>query len=312
MQQMRLSLRGLLFAAAVIGFVASGIAWLHPWLPWWAELPMHLTIFHALALAVVGTGLALTRAWRWAAACAVLAILHLIPSLGWLPPRTQTGPAQVRVLVANVLTSNHQRERLLALIAREQPDVVALVEVDDAWLAALAPLSATYPYRLDEPRDDNFGVALFSRRPLHEAVIIHPGAFDLPVIDVRLGGECPIRLVLAHPPPPVSGEYAAVRNAMLSELATILASDPRTVLVGDLNCTPWAAPFRQLLRNGRLRDSRDGIGAQASWPTPLGMLGIPIDHVLVGAAVTVSERRLGDAIGSDHRPVIVGLRVQQK
>ena len=310
MTQKRLGLRGLLTAAAVLGFAASFIAWLHPWLPWWAELPMHLTLIHALALAVVGAGLALFRAWRWAVACTVLAILHLIPPLGWLAGTAPTGPAQLRVLVANVLTSNGQRERLLRLIEREQPDVIALVEVDDAWLAALAPLSATYPHQISETRDDNFGVALFSRRPLDESAIIHPGAFELPVIDVRLGGACPARLVLAHPPPPISGEYAAVRNAMLMELAGRAARDPRTVLVGDLNCTPWAAPFRRLLRDGGLSDSRAGIGSHASWPTPLGAFGIPIDHALVGPAVAVSERRLGESIGSDHRPLVIGVRMR--
>jgi len=305
-----LGCRGLLTAAAVIGFAASAVAWLHPWLPWWAELPMHLTLLHAGAFAVVGAALALARAWRWVAACGVLAVVHVVPALGWLPPRESAGPAQVRVLVANVLTSNLQRERLLGLIEREQPDVIALVEVDDHWLAALRPLEATYPYRVVETRDDNFGVALFSRRPLTEQAIVHPGAFELPVIDVRLGGDCPLRLVLAHPPPPISRAYAEVRNEMLSELATRVAGDPRTVLVGDLNCTPWVAPFRRLLRDGRLRDSRVGIGQQASWPTPLGVLGIPIDHVLIGDALAISERALGEVIGSDHRPVVVGLRAK--
>ena len=302
--------RRLLTAAATVGFLASAVAWSHPWLPWWAELFMHLTLLHALALAVVGACLALMCAWRWVVACGLLAVLHLMPTLNWLPPRRPTGPAQVRVLVANVLTSNPQHDLLLGLIEREQPDVIALVEVDDHWLAALRPLDATYPYRVVETRDDNFGVALFSRRPLIAQTIVHPGAFALPVIDVRLGGDCPLRLVVAHPPPPISGVYAEVRNAMLVELASRVAGDPRAVLVGDLNCTPWAAPFRRLLRDGRLRDSRFGIGQQASWPTAFGAFGIPIDHVLIGDALSVSGRALGEAIGSDHRPIVVGLRTK--
>jgi endonuclease/exonuclease/phosphatase (EEP) superfamily protein YafD len=214
------------------------------------------------------------------------------------------------VLVANVLTGNPGHARLLALIEREQPDVVALVEVDDDWLAALSPLTATYPHHLAETRDDNFGVALFSRRPFASATIIHPGAFELPAIDVRLAGELPLRVVLAHPPPPITGDYVAVRDETFAALATLLAGDPNAVLVGDLNCTPWTAPFRRLLRDGHLRDTRVGVGAQASWPAGLGRLGIPIDHVLVGSAVTVGERRLGEAIGSDHRPLLaqLGLR----
>ena len=59
-----------------------------------------------------------------------------------------------------------------------------------------------------------------------------------------------------------------------------------------------------------LRDSRIGIGQLASWPTAFGALGIPIDHVLVGGAIAVNGRVLGEVIASDHRPIVVGLRVK--
>jgi endonuclease/exonuclease/phosphatase (EEP) superfamily protein YafD len=311
MADLRARFRGLLTAAAAIGFAASAVAWLHPWLPWWAELPIHLTVQHALALVVVGLGLACARAWRWASACALLAVLHLMPPLTVMRPVQRGARPDLRMLVANVLTSNEDPQRLLALIARERPDAIALVEVDDAWIAALEPLRGDYPHRVVETRDDNFGVALFSRLPFAGSTILHIGGFELPVIDATLAGDRAMRVVVAHPPPPVSSDHSEVRDAMLAALAGRIAADGRTVVVGDLNCTAWAAPFRALLRDGRLRDSHPGWWREATWPAPLGMLGIPIDQVLTGEGVVVTDRRVGESIGSDHLPIIVGLRATE-
>lgn len=243
--------------------------------------------------------------------CALGALAHLAPVLAWLPPASPSAPSELRLLVANVLTGNQEHRRLLDLVAEERPDVVALLEVDATWLAALAPLAGTYPHRVVEPRDDNFGIALLSRRPLGAAAIVELGPFELPVIDARVEGAFPVRIVVAHPPPPISAAHAEARDAILVEVAARVAGDPRAVVVGDLNCTPWVAPFRRLLRDGALRDSRIGQGNQASWPTRLGPLGIPIDHALVGPAVGIGGRRLGPSIGSDHRPLLIGLHAQR-
>jgi endonuclease/exonuclease/phosphatase (EEP) superfamily protein YafD len=56
-----------------------------------------------------------------------------------------------------------------------------------------------------------------------------------------------------------------------------------------------------------LRDTRAGFGIQASWPTQIPPLGIPLDHCLVSPELVVLDRRLGPAVGSDHRPVILEL-----
>ena len=84
-------------------------------------------------------------------------------------------------------------------------------------------------------------------------------------------------------------------------------------MIGDLNATPWSHGYRKLLRESDLYDSLVGSGRQASWPSGMGLAGklgmIPIDHCLVSLGVEVLDRDLGQASGSDHRPLVVGLRV---
>ncbi|MCI0525996.1 MAG: hypothetical protein L0Y56_00890, partial [Nitrospira sp.] len=61
-----------------------------------------------------------------------------------------------------------------------------------------------------------------------------------------------------------------------------------------------------------LKDSRDGFGIQASWPTFVPLFLIPLDHCLVHSSVQVLDRRLGPKIGSDHYPVMIKLAVPNK
>jgi endonuclease/exonuclease/phosphatase (EEP) superfamily protein YafD len=108
--------------------------------------------------------------------------------------------------------------------------------------------------------------------------------------------------MVVHPPPPVSAEYAAARDAMLAEIATWAVQQDGSVLVlGDVNCTPWSPVFRKLLQAGNLRDTRRGVGNAATWPSGFGRFGIPLDHALVRAAT--SHRRVLAPIGSDHLPI---------
>jgi endonuclease/exonuclease/phosphatase (EEP) superfamily protein YafD len=83
-----------------------------------------------------------------------------------------------------------------------------------------------------------------------------------------------------------------------------------TLVLGDLNVTPWSPHFRALLREGRLADSARGFGWQASWPAYSLPLRIAIDHCLVSAEFTVLRRRLGPHVGSDHLPVFVEVGVK--
>ena len=83
------------------------------------------------------------------------------------------------------------------------------------------------------------------------------------------------------------------------------ASEP-TILLGDLNTTPWSHHFRRLLKQTRLLDSLRGHGVQGSWPSFLpAPLRIPIDHVLHSPEVAITGRAIGPDANSDHLPVIV-------
>lgn len=298
---MAMSLAGVL--ATLAGFGAR--------LHWLLDLATHWPVQLALgSLLPLGMLLALKR-WKLAILPAAVVIVNAAIVLPLYWPEDQplaTGPT-LRVLSVNVHTGNTQSQLLLELVKREQPDVVMLMEINRRWDGELQPLLETYPHHLIAPREDNFGIALLSRHPLIEKKAEHLGDSDVPTIFAMMEmNHLRVRLVATHPLPPVSRQYARLRDAQLKELGQRVGDgDEPVILAGDLNTTTWSPGFRKLLQQAGLRDTRQGHGVLATWPAGGGLLCIPIDHVVVSSTIRVENWQLGSKIGSDHLPIVVNL-----
>ena len=179
--------------------------------------------------------------------------------------------------------------------------------MNDRWLDALGELEGRYPHRLERPREDNFGIALLSRFPFDQ-METRPLGYDVEAILARFTlGSLPTAVVLAHPVPPVGGFAARLRNRQLAALAALRAEDPASefILLGDLNTSPWSAPYRRLEAAAGLRNAARGLGWFPSWPAWAPWLRIPIDHCLLSPGLRATDFRLGPDTGSDHFPVLV-------
>lgn len=278
---------------------------------------------YAVLLAALALFALLLRRRRWAALFAVFVAFNLWAALrSAVPPllqATESAGAPLKILLANVLTSNPDPARLLALIAEEKPDVVGLLEVNRRWETQLrAALGADYPHVVYSPREDNFGLALLSREPLADSRLEFFADAELPsaAATVTLGDRS-VRLLLTHPLPPGSALGVELRDKQLRELAGYARSlrpsqtgpSQSLVLFGDFNATPWCPPMRRLLADADLRLASAGHRwPGASWPANVGFLGIPIDHVLTDDTLACVAYRVGPDIGSDHFPVIAELR----
>jgi endonuclease/exonuclease/phosphatase (EEP) superfamily protein YafD len=165
-----------------------------------------------------------------------------------------------------------------------------------------------YPGRIEAPRDDNFGVALYARGELRGAAEVLKTELPTVFAELALRGAR-LRIVLTHPPPPISARALAMQYVQLAEIAPRAAGAGPVVIMGDFNATPWSRPFAWLREHTGLCDSRAGFGIQASYPTESTLLRIPIDHLLASCTVGVRDRRIGRDVGSDHVPVLVDLIV---
>lgn len=252
------------------------------------------------------------------AANAVPLAPHLMVYLREPAPAAAAGPS-LRLLSFNMHGSDTDPEKFLALIAAERPDVILLTEVAGDIEQRMATLAGAYPHRIPTRNKGLHEVALYSRWPIAAIETNSSARADMPVVRVDLcpppdrRGAC-LRLVALHAMAPFGGG-AALRDRQLDLAARAAAQPGAAVIIGDLNLTPWSPTFARLIDVGRLQDSSRRRGLEPTWqpaslPAGLAALfALSIDHALVSADVVVDASRVGPAIGSDHRPIIVDLRL---
>lgn len=214
-----------------------------------------------------------------------------------------------RVMLLNVQKSNQNTDLAIRRINENDPDLVLVEEVDDHWWTALSTLQTNYPFLLREVREDNFGIALLSKFPLRNGKVIYFGAAEVPSLAAQVQLHAiSINFLGTHPVPPAGAWGTRFRNEHLAEVSdyTRQLSGP-SIILGDLNTTPWNHAFKDLLQNSSLLDTSRGFGYQPTWPSFFWPMRIPLDHCLVSSNLTVSQRRVGESVGSDHLPIIVDL-----
>lgn len=297
---------GLAIAATVhpLATWAARVDWRADLICHFREPAMALSLLAAASMArgrrLVAVGLALLAAWQgWELA-----------RCSWPNPVSPdpASSARLRVLVANVLVDNPDREALIRLIRRERPDVVGLIEVSRDWLAGLEPVRSEYPHRFEHPDDEEGrGLALWFRAPpvgVKPASPLLPGGNPAIHAVIDFDGR-PRQFWLIHNVSPFERPAILPIGGELDALAGRVKRDEgSTLVVGDLNCTDGSPHFGRFLRASGLLDSRLGFGRQPSWPA-WSWYRIAIDHAFLTPDLAVVDRRLGPAIGSDHFPVIL-------
>ena len=288
---------------------------------WLLDLTSHFR-WYWLLLAVVCLGASWRQLGRIAIACLAAAVLgNVWPMLPyWMPDvRPQTAAAAtpgvlrppLSLVSVNVLTSNRNSQAVLDYVRSRDADVAIFLEVDAAWAAALDGLADRWPHAVVQPRDDNFGIALFAKQPPRERRVVEFGDTGVPSIVATFTDPAGDYTVIAtHPVPPKTPVYAHDRDAQLRAIAEFVAASPLPcVVAGDLNATPWSAAFRDLVARSGLRDTALGRGVQATWNARAWAPRIPIDHILAPPGTEILRRAVGPDVGSDHFPVEAQLRL---
>ena len=289
-------------AASLLGFLGA--------LHWLLDLCSHFRVQYFLGLGVTALLLLMLRQRRAAAVCGALALVNLgvvLPLYFGTTPTLAAGVVPVRAMLINVNTRLGKPTEVAAAFRRFNPDLVVLEEVSARWLSDLEPALTAYRYSEREPREDNFGIALYSKFPFTQSRLAYIGDAEVPSVMAEIEtprGRCTV--LATHPLPPAGREYSRLRNAQLAALPRWVrrATSP-VLLLGDLNTTPWNHYFKRLVAESGLKDSSRGWGVQATWPTFSPLLRIPIDHCLCAPEIGIVNRQVGPHVGSDHYPLIV-------
>lgn len=293
--------------AAAASLIASALPLVARW--WWVfDLFTHFR-FQLIALqAAIVVALAWQRRLRLAVLVLIVLAGNLVATRDYLVPRQAGEPAiaDLRIMTTNVLAENRHGDGLIAQVERELPTVLAIIEFTPSWAIRLGALHELYPYRIEVPRFDHYGIALFAREPIRAQGILDLGG--TPAIDARLDTRGELRVIVVHTFAPITRERAARQQQQLELLAT-LATEARDdlVVLGDLNISPFSPRYGAMLERAGLHDSLVGHGPTLTWPTYLPVLGIVLDHCLLGPGWDSIAYRRQAAYGSDHYAITVDL-----
>ncbi|PWK75710.1 endonuclease/exonuclease/phosphatase family protein [Aminobacter sp. AP02] len=298
----------LLSLPLVAGFFGT---W-HPAFDSFAHFRVHLAVLMMLAAVPL-----LFSSLRWqaiaalafgAAALSTTSSALPLPGLGPVhaafQPRTDDRPAY-KMLQMNLRFDNAYPEKVLSLVGRMQPDVIAFEEVSDMWAGKLQPLFMRYPYRmLCRYPNRMFGVALLSRRPFAEGT--QPQCFGngaLAIAKVDFGGRT-ADVAALH----LGWPWPFEQSRLVTRLSSPLGSMGENALLGgDFNATPWSATVSRVAEAGglTLMPAAGRTWLTFSLPEFMRFAGLTIDHVLAKGDVVVHSVTMGEDAGSDHRPLLV-------
>ncbi|MDP5032855.1 MAG: endonuclease/exonuclease/phosphatase family protein [Paraglaciecola sp.] len=227
--------------------------------------------------------------------------------------------SRIKVINVNVLMSNRDAHKLIALVEQHQPHLLVTLESNQWWQDALEPLHDAYPYRVNYPLDNLYGMHLFSRIPLSDITTAERVEQGVPSIhciaNLQNGKQIQCHFLHPAPPSPTENEESTERDIELLGLAREIAnkqgSDSLPVLVsGDLNDVAWSPTTQAFLRISGLQDPRIGRGAYNTFHAQYAFARWPLDHIFHSEHFElVSLSRLSE-IGSDHFPLLTEIHLK--
>ena len=309
-----------IWALYVLAFVlvAGSLASTTDFNQWWIRIwdfP-RVQILIAMLLSALGIYLLGGRIAKWMVLMLALASAWQI----WrITPYTVLGDTEVyevadgqareagcfTVLTLNVLQDNRDYARTIDLIERTNADLLLLTETDRAWVDALEGALASYDHRIDRPLDNTYGILFASKLPMSNASIQDLAQADTPSVFATLqAGENSFRMIGLHPRPPKPKQDTEERDAEIIVAAKKAQDMAMPVLaLGDFNDVAWSDTTRLFMDIGGFLDPRRGRGTYATFPADYVWLGWPLDHLFVTEEFLLAEKRVGENVGSDHRPV---------
>lgn len=275
---------------------------------WWRFEVLAFYRFHlVIVLSVCVAFLLMFRKWVPALVAGLLVLVHVAgfaPYYGAQQQADADRPAYKMILLH--LNEGLDPLSILEMIDESEPDVIVCLGVQHRWIELFQALD-DYPYGLVRPRPDRYGVALISRRPVHDAQALYSEVKRIPKIigQVEFENES-LWIIGGQTLPLVSRELKELRDTQLAEFRDLATGKQNHVMVaGDFNAVPWGRSLRDMMKQAGLTDSMKGWGLYGTWPMASAFLRIPLDHVYVSRGIVVTGRELRNIPGVDHAAVVV-------
>jgi endonuclease/exonuclease/phosphatase (EEP) superfamily protein YafD len=245
----------------------------------------------------------------------------------WIIPYTYLFPKEVKstrnkdplrrikIIIANVLTSNKKFQGLIEQVRKNEPDILVTLESDIWWQSQLDVLENDYPYTVKCPLDNFYGMHVYSKLPLINSQIEYLVEDDHPSIHtlVVMPSGHKIRIHFLHPAPPSPTENleSSERDAELIIVAKSAVDAKIPVIVtGDLNDVAWSETTRLFRKISGLLDPRIGRGMFNTFHAHYWFLRWPLDHIFHSHHFTLHQIKRLKGFGSDHFALMTELAIE--
>lgn len=256
-----------------------------------------------------------------------LSILCLLYQLYWIRPYTLFHQKEVQqckapsinrsltILCSNVLMPNDNFQSLIEKIKQYQPDIVVTLESDKHWEKALTIIEGEYKYNVKCPKDNLYGMHLYSKLPLHNIQLRYLIEKEIPSIHctilLRSGDTVEAHFLHPAPPSPTENTYSSERDAELIVVANSIKNNKQpTVVTGDLNDVAWSKTTQLFRRLSGLKDPRIGRGMFNTFHANYGFMRWPLDHVFHSPQFDVCAIERLKIQGSDHFALLTHLHLR--
>lgn len=220
----------------------------------------------------------------------------------------------VGVVIANVLITNRQADAFLKILEQVDTDLILLMETDEWWINQLRTLKNKYPYVMEHPLDNAYGMALYSRLPLENRSILFLNQDDVPSFHakVRLPSGNAFIFHGVHPVAPVPSKIypdnEGEAEVALLKIGKMVAADSLPSLVaGDYNDVSWSRTARIFGNEGKLKNVRIGRGLFNTYDAKSLLFRWPLDHYFVTEEFALLELKRLPTFCSDHFPMFARL-----
>lgn len=222
---------------------------------------------------------------------------------------------KISLLSANVLMTNRKPAALIAEIEKENPDIVILLEVDEWWIEQVAFLKETYPFFVEKPIENLYGLAVYSKMKWENPTVKYLIEENIPSLEATVflpsGKEFDLHVLHPKPPSPQGNEESTERDAELLLVGTMVKKRKRpAIVIGDLNDVAWSKTTRLFQKISGLLDPRIGRGFFNTFHADFPFLRWPLDHAFHSKHFKLCTIKRLPYIHSDHFPIFVKLQYE--
>ena len=290
---------------------------------WWIRMfdfpHIELTLLTLTAIAVYFFRFEI-RSWRDYAfmsvlvACFIFQFIKIYPYTPFAPydvgkPTSSVDPKTgMMLLTSNVLQKNTETGLLVEEMKKLNPDVAVFTETNTKWSEAIKKgIGADYPYKIEVPLDNTYGMLLYSKLKLSNSHVRYIVDDSIPSIrtEIELRSGDMVQLHAIHPTPPMPQHNPSSSDRDAEMMKTALeARDSKipVIVIGDFNDVAWSSTTSMFQSVGELLDVRKGRSFYNTFDVTSFIMKWSLDHIFLSEEFRVEKIAVGSDIKSDHYP----------